>query len=55
MKWIKSSRSADTANCVEIAWVQEQVLLRDSKDPEGPMLIFEIKDWDQFLDIFKDE
>lgn len=36
--WRKSSFSGSDANCVEVAWVPEGVLYRDSKDPDGPVL-----------------
>lgn len=39
-RWRKSSYSADTANCVEVAGDGGQVLVRDSKDP-GPELAFD--------------
>lgn len=37
--WFKSSRSA-VGNCVEVAVLDQQVAVRDSKDPEGPALLF---------------
>ena len=36
VRWRKSSRSAQEANCVEISHTLEA--LRDSKNPAGPML-----------------
>lgn len=46
----KSSRSADTANCVEVGacWCHG-VPIRDSKDPDGPVLLFTKDAWAQFL------
>jgi hypothetical protein len=38
MKWRKSSYSSDSACCVEVAQVGRRVLIRDSKDPDGPKL-----------------
>ncbi|WP_243788577.1 DUF397 domain-containing protein [Saccharopolyspora gloriosae] len=34
--WIKSSRSQNTATCVEVATTFDEI--RDSKDPNGPTL-----------------
>ncbi|KUL37503.1 hypothetical protein ADL22_21335 [Streptomyces sp. NRRL F-4489] len=42
MKWVKSSYSGNGGSCIE--WAQEharstgEVLVRDSKNPSGPML-----------------
>lgn len=51
--WFKSSYSADTANCVEAAHVPHGVLVRDSKDPSGPVLAFARDPWLQFIDDVK--
>lgn len=38
--WRKSSRSTSTGgNCVELAGVAGAVAVRDSKDPDGPVLL----------------
>jgi hypothetical protein len=34
--------------CVEVA-LGELVLVRDSKDPEGPVLVFTTAEWEEFL------
>jgi hypothetical protein len=52
--WRKSSYSgANGGNCVEIAAAAHTVAVRDSKDPEGAMLAFELKDWQRFADRVK--
>jgi Domain of unknown function (DUF397) len=52
--WRKSSYSgANGGNCVEIAAAALTVAVRDSKDPEGPVLAFEPDDWQRFADHLK--
>jgi uncharacterized protein DUF397 len=43
--WRKSRRSADTGNCVEIAENLTSLLVRDSRDPSGPVLVVTAKQW----------
>ena len=39
--WRKSRRSNSTGNCVEFAALGNQLIaIRDSKDPDGPALVF---------------
>ncbi|MFD7441697.1 DUF397 domain-containing protein [Streptomyces sp. NPDC059909] len=39
--WIKSSRSNATGNCVELAALPDgQVAVRNSRDPQGPALVY---------------
>jgi len=48
-KWFKSTRSAGSANCVEVAWLDSgRVGVRDSKKPTGPALAFTPGEWDAF-------
>lgn len=48
--WCRSSycTGAD-ATCVEVAIQDANVLLRDSKDPRGPVLRFSREEWLAFL------
>ena len=40
LTWHKSSRSGSSGgNCVELASLEDKVAVRDSKDPEGPVLV----------------
>ncbi|MFG3223427.1 DUF397 domain-containing protein [Kitasatospora sp. NPDC048194] len=48
--WRKSSFSGAQSNCVEVAVGAEgAVPVRDSKDPDGPALLFATEAWDSFL------
>ncbi|WP_149259738.1 DUF397 domain-containing protein [Actinomadura sp. K4S16] len=39
LTWRKSSRSGSSGgSCVELAGMKGRVAIRDSKDPDGPML-----------------
>lgn len=47
--WRKSSRSTDTGDaCVEVAEFVAGVAVRDSKDPDGPKLVFCPSAWQAF-------
>jgi hypothetical protein len=60
--WRKSSLSGNGSDCVEVALAETPqvgaettpdaellVLVRDSKDPEGPVLAFAPAEWDTFI------
>ena len=48
--WFKSSYSGSNDNdCVEVALTPATVLVRDSKDPEGPHLTLTPAAWSSFL------
>ncbi|MEU9834315.1 DUF397 domain-containing protein [Streptosporangium sp. NPDC048047] len=50
MAWRKSRQSTVNGNCVEIARLPgRSVGVRDSKDPEGPVLVFGRTEWDAFV------
>lgn len=46
--WQRSSRCEGGA-CVEVAHEGGEVLVRDSKDPDGPVLRFDPAEWEAFI------
>jgi hypothetical protein len=46
--WHKSTRSGNNG-CVEVAFVEDQVAVRDSKDRSGPVLVFTTPEWEAFV------
>ena len=50
MKWVKSSYSASQDECVEVATLPSGGhAVRDSKDPDGPVLRFTADEWRMFI------
>jgi hypothetical protein len=55
VQWQKSTRSgAYGDNCVEVAFIDEAIAVRDSKDTTGPVLVFTRGEWDAFVAGAKD-
>ena len=54
-RWHKSNRSGSNGgDCVEVADnLPDVVAVRDSKDPDGPALIFGRDTWAQFITALK--
>jgi hypothetical protein len=53
--WHKSSYSGQNGNCVEVATnLSGVVAVRDSKDPDGPKLIFTVAEWQEFVASVRD-
>ncbi|MGW4021518.1 DUF397 domain-containing protein [Streptomyces sp. NPDC005009] len=49
-EWIKSSYSTpDGPDCVEVATAPDHILIRDSKNPNGPRLTLTPTTWTAFL------
>jgi hypothetical protein len=51
--WKKSTRSNGGGNCVEVATPPRAVMVRDSKDQQGPVLHFAPAPWATFLKTIK--
>ena len=47
--FVKSSHSADSGCCVEVARQAGAVSVRDSTDRDGPVLDFSRHDWSTFV------
>ncbi|MGQ0775977.1 MAG: DUF397 domain-containing protein [Pseudonocardiales bacterium] len=47
--WRTSSYSGNGGACVQVASAPDRVLVRDSKDPDGPALAVPTAEWQVFL------
>jgi hypothetical protein len=50
--WKRSTRSSQNGQCMEWSFDHQpgMVAVRDSKNPDGPSLIFTHAEWEAFLD-----
>ena len=54
-EWKKSSKSGSNGGeCVEVRRHNQAIQVRDSKDPHGPVLRFNAKEWAAFVGGAKD-
>lgn len=47
--WRKAQRSMNNGDCVEVALADGKVLVRDSKNPSGPVLEYPAGAWRNFV------
>lgn len=50
LRWQKARKSSGNGACVEVASRDTQILMRHSKDPDGPRLVFTPTEFDAFID-----
>ena len=50
LRWRKASGSTGNGACVEVAPIEGGVAVRDSKNPDGPILQYTDAEWLVFLD-----
>jgi len=52
-RWVRSSRSLANGNCPEAAARGGRIAVRDSRDPDGPVLTFGGSTWGRFADALR--
>ena len=55
LTWRKALRSIGNGECVEVGSANEQVAVRDSKDPDGIWLAYPAHSWRAFVSKIKNE
>jgi Domain of unknown function (DUF397) len=48
-RWRRPDRCANESTCVEVAFVEERVLVRNSQAPDGPVTTFDRDEWATFV------
>jgi hypothetical protein len=48
LTWVRSRR-CDSSSCVEAALVGDEIAVRNSQDPDGPVVVFSRDEWRAFL------
>ena len=52
--WQRSRQSDGADNCVEVAFIDDAIAVRDARDPDGPALIYTRGEWEAFIGGVKD-
>ena len=47
--WFKSSFSGANPTCVEVCFLDGSAQVRNSQQPDGPVLVFNRGEWEAFL------
>lgn len=55
IQWRHSGRCSAESACVEVAFAGERVLMRNSREPDGPVAAFSRAEWADFLAAVKDD
>lgn len=50
LAWRKASSSVGDGACVEVAFMNRTILVRDSKNPHGSTLAYTAREWKAFID-----
>ena len=50
LAWLKAQCSMANSQCVEVASTAGKVVIRDSKDPDGPILVYTPHEFGAFLE-----
>lgn len=50
LSWLKARSSTANGHCLEVAAAVGNIAIRDSKDPDGPILIYTPSEFRAFLD-----
>ncbi len=53
LAWRKAKRSIGNGACVEVAPAGNGFAVRDSKDPLGPILMYDAQSWQRFVEAAK--
>jgi len=54
-KWIRATQGGpDSDTYVEVAFVGQEIAVRNSQDPDGPALVFTAAEWAAFVGGAKD-
>jgi hypothetical protein len=47
--WRRSRHCGESTACVEVREIGDAIAVRDSKDPNGSVLMFDRHEWDAFV------
>ena len=48
-EWFKSSFSAQTASCVQVRFADGVAQVRNNREVDGPVLVFDRGEWEAFM------